>query len=403
MGPVRSVRLWWALCCGVLLLAAAGRAQAGIAPASCPVGAVPAATLLFPYFEVDLAGADHQTTLISVTNAGSHATLAHVVLWTDWGVPTLAFDVALAKDDVQTLNLRDVFAGVLPVTGGVAATNCTNPVTLPTLDAAAVAALRAQHTGQPNAQNRCSGSGRAGVDVAIGYLTIDAAQACSANIHYPSSNGYFAPGGTGIASNENLLVGDFFLVDSALNLAEGDEAVAIVADAARFGGRPATFYGAWIGHSGDDARAPLGTRYRARFLNGGAFTGGTDLVVWAEPSWAALQGVPCGDRPATVDPCQFLRYAVFDEAGAVVDWVEDRLVTEVAGRIAVGGADLPTATPFGFVDTENRVVPLCDIPIGPPPLLEFPLQSFVLALHSASGRFAVGLEAHRTADELCPP
>ncbi len=97
-----------------------------------------------------------------MTNAGGHATLAHVVLWTDWGLPTLAFDLFLAANDVQSVNLRDLFAGALPVTGGGSFAGCTNPLTLPTLDATALATLRRQHTGQPDSQQRCAGSGRAG-------------------------------------------------------------------------------------------------------------------------------------------------------------------------------------------------------------------------------------------------
>lgn len=387
----------------LVLLAGAGRAGAGVAPRGCASGAVPAATLLIPYFEVDLAGADRQTTLVAVTNAGDHTTLAHVVLWTDWGVPTLAFDLVLRRDDVQTLNLRDLFAGNLPATGGGQFSGCTDPVTLPALDAAALTALRRQHTGQPDAQNRCAGSGRGGVDVATGYVTVDVTQQCSATIQFPSSNGYFGVGGIGVASNENLLVGDFFVVDSALNLAVGDEAVHIRADATRFGGEPATFYGSWNEHSGDDARAPLGTAYRARFLRGGGFSAGTDFVVWAEPGRATPGGIPCGERPTAVDACQFLRYSPFDEDAAPEEGLEVAPVTEVVRRVAVGGPELPIAALFGFVDVENKVVPGCDIPIGPPPGQPLPLQSVVLALHSAAGRYAVGFEAARTAESLCPP
>ena len=392
---IRSAR---SLCWGVLLLVAAGDAQAGVVPSSCSHGPVPAATLLMPYFEVDLAGGDRQTTLISVTNAGDHATLAHVVLWTDWGMPTLAFDLFLAEDEVQTMNLRDLFSGFLPATGGGSFVGCTNPLALPNVDATALARLRQQHTGQPDGQGKCAGSGRAGVDVATGYVTIDVAQECSATRPYPINNGYFVAGGTGIASNENLLLGDFFYVDGAQNYAQGNEAVHIVADAARFGGWQSTFYGAWTGYTGDDARAPLGTRYRSRYLSGGAFSGGTDFIVWAEPSFAITQGVTCGDRPASVDPCQYLLFTPFDEDAADETPIYNNVVSEVAARISVGGEELPVDSPFGFVNVENRLSVGCTFE----PSINVPLQSWVMALASASGRFSVGLNAHRTGDELCP-
>src|SRR5687767_3734241 len=61
---------------------------------------VPAATLLLPYFEVDLDNPTGVTTLLSINNASATAILAHVVLWTDLSVPTLAFDVYLTGFDV---------------------------------------------------------------------------------------------------------------------------------------------------------------------------------------------------------------------------------------------------------------------------------------------------------------
>ncbi len=66
-------------------------------------------------------------------------------------------------------------------------------------------------------------------------MTIDVAQACSAEITYPGHTGYFVAGGR-FAGNANVLVGDFFFVDTAENYAQGNEAVHILADEARFGG-----------------------------------------------------------------------------------------------------------------------------------------------------------------------
>jgi hypothetical protein len=386
----------------VLCAAVAPAAHGGAPPGSCSSGPRPAATLLFPFFEVDLSSANGRTTLIAVTNAGAQATLAHVVLWTDWGLPTLAFDLFLAGDDVQSMNLRDLFTGVLPVTGGGSFAGCANPLALPTLDGAALEALRRQHTGQPDGQQHCAGSGRAGGDVALGYVTVDVVQACSASIRFPTHNGYFAAGGAGIAANDNLLLGDFFLVDAALDSAQGGEAAHIVADDDRFGGRSETFYGRWIDHTGDDARAPLGTHYRARFLNGGLFSGGSELVVWAEPSWALRVPVRCGEREDSVDVCQYLSYTVFDEAAVGQELLTWALVTEVTARVPVGGPEIPTELPFGFVDIANREMRDCDFPIPQPPIQIVPLQSYVLALHSAEGRFAVGLNAFRLQDDLCP-
>src|SRR6188768_1710434 len=97
----------------VLGLLAASQAFAVIGT----IDPVPAATLLVPYFEVDIANADGINTLFSINNASATAVLAHVTVWTDQSVPALDFDVYLTGYDVQTINLRDIFvSGNLPVT-----------------------------------------------------------------------------------------------------------------------------------------------------------------------------------------------------------------------------------------------------------------------------------------------
>ncbi len=148
------------LICALLLSAPLG---AGVLSNNCRTADQPAATLLIPYFEVDLSRPDGATTLISINNASSKPALARVVMWTDWGVPTLAFDVYLTGYDIQSLNLRDLFAGSLAGHRTVrepAGARC--PTRTPASTAAtrhrrgaALAAarardyLRAAHTGQP--------------------------------------------------------------------------------------------------------------------------------------------------------------------------------------------------------------------------------------------------------------
>src|SRR5688572_33507931 len=51
---------------------------------SCDIGVTPAATLLLPYFEVDLdaANGSGETTLFTITNTSNLDQIAHVTLWT---------------------------------------------------------------------------------------------------------------------------------------------------------------------------------------------------------------------------------------------------------------------------------------------------------------------------------
>jgi hypothetical protein len=102
----------------VLLAALILPGSLGTASATvCHPAAVPAATLLLPYFEVDLADPNGLTTLFSINNASAAAILTHVAIWSDLAVPVLNFNVYLTGYDVQTINLRDVLVnGRLPQT-----------------------------------------------------------------------------------------------------------------------------------------------------------------------------------------------------------------------------------------------------------------------------------------------
>src|SRR5215213_8630593 len=75
---------------------------------SCDISLLPAATLLLPYFEVDLNAAGGQTTIFTVTNATNNPQATAVTLWTDRGYPVLTFPMYLTGYDVQSINLWDV-------------------------------------------------------------------------------------------------------------------------------------------------------------------------------------------------------------------------------------------------------------------------------------------------------
>src|SRR5512138_869711 len=68
---------------------------------SCDIGVAPAATLLLPFFQVDLGTAGTgRTTIFSVTNVSPYAQIAHVTVWTDWSFPVLDFNLFLTGYDV---------------------------------------------------------------------------------------------------------------------------------------------------------------------------------------------------------------------------------------------------------------------------------------------------------------
>ncbi len=43
-----------------------------------------------------------------------------------------------------------------------------------------------------------------------------------------------------------------------------------------------TFYGRYVAWTAADNREPLATNFAVRYINGGAFNGGTDLLVWRD-------------------------------------------------------------------------------------------------------------------------
>ena len=96
---------------------------------SCDIGNAPAATLLLPYFEVDLGTAGTgRTTVFSVTNVSPYAQIAHVTLWTDWSFPVLDFNLFLTGYDVQPINLYDIIVrGFIGSTTGTGLGSSASP------------------------------------------------------------------------------------------------------------------------------------------------------------------------------------------------------------------------------------------------------------------------------------
>lgn len=312
----------------ICLLVSGGRAEAVIGS----VDAVPAATLLLPYFEVDLDEPNNITTLFSINNASAAPAIAHVTLWTDLSVPTLDFNIYLTGYDVVTVNLRDLFmsgtvpdsahnntaispvgqfsATINPVSGvGPGSLSCDSQLPLPALPNALLAHIRNAHTGQASAifGGNCSAQSL-GDSVARGYITIDNVNFCT--LDFPGDVGYFVDGGNGAANNLNQLWGDYFYVDVANAFAQGETLVHIEASA-QLGVGDYTFYAKFSG--GEDNREALSstfaTRYATRF--GCEVEAITDLVVWRDGKLLASP-FACGSLPAP-HPLSVNQIVIFDE------------------------------------------------------------------------------------------
>ena len=408
----------------LVLLALTAPALAPAASAEmCTIDARPAATLLLPYFEVDLVNVDCITTLFSVNNASATPTVAHVTLWTDMSVPVLDFDIYLTGYDVQTINLQDILRhGNLPVTAptdevsnrglfsdphddffGTCGTTPGDPPRYqnPVLSGLELQHFRSSFLGEPSPITGDCAALNYGDGIARGYITIDDTNQCS--LEFPGDPGYFAPNGTGIASNHNQLWGDFFYVDPQNNFAQGETLVHVEAQDGFTGGPNLyTFYARYTNVAGfADNREPLARTFATRHVRGPAFDGGTDLVAWRDSKSASTARVPCGTTPAWF-PLGQEGVTIFDEEenpvileGPPVSGVPDQPqllpFPLEAQRVAVGGTSLPTPTGF-----ENGWLHL-DLdqffPGGYQPVNPSASQAWVIALMSAQGRFSVGFDA----------
>ena len=333
--PCRQLHAFARGCASLcLLLSTTAPAGAGM----CDLDADPAATLLLPYFQVDLDNPAAGNTIFTINNAWSEPALAHVTFWTDWSHPTIDFDIFLTGYDVQQVNLADIFAtGNLPITGDLQSdpfdlvsphggyrpngglitqshpewdgsfTDCANffPFYVnPLIQGTNFERLVDGHTGQPisSADNACFGSDL-GDDVARGYITIDSVNRCSVEFPSEQDEGYFESGGMGIANNANQLWGDWIYVDRQNGFAHGDSLVHIEAldgfDALGDGtadpavSDPANGYTFYARYStaGEDNREPLGTTWGTRYLNNDLFApGGTQLTVWRDSTFDESDG-----------------------------------------------------------------------------------------------------------------
>lgn len=376
----------------------------------------PAATLLLPYFEVDLARPEGPTTMFSINNASDLGVLTHVTLWTDLGVPTVGFHVYLTGFDVQTINLRDVFNGRYPRTasdgqdpqdaispqGGrsqdVNFASCNGFLPGPeTLPASWNLHLRAAHTGHFSAVLNGCAAQNLGDEVARGYVTVDTVSRC--DTLFPSSPGYFGTGGA--ATNQNVLWGDYFFVDSANNFAMGENLVRLEADPQVFEPGETTFYGRYHGYDARDAREPLAAVWATRYVTGGTFAGGTELLVWRD-SGAKTAPFVCLSRPAWY-PLGLAGFTFFDEeetADAFFPFPGTPppgpflpVFPAESNRVKIGSSALPIPYSFGWAQIDFGS-------LGSTPFR--PAQVYVTTLMSAAGRFLVGFGANPMADPCNP-
>ena len=269
---------------------------------SCDIANLPAATLLVPLFQVDLADPAGQTTLVTVTNVSPLPQIARVTLWTDFAFPVLAFSLLLTGYDVQSLNLRDVLAGRIAqgagTPGSLSSTDNPNadeascqglvaelpPVLAARMQQAFTTGKVPELGGIPG----CTNIGGAHQD-ATGYLTIDVTGTCSPT-RLPTDDGYFSSD----IRFDNVLIGDWMQVDPANESAQVSPMVHLRAVGEESGptNLRRTFYSRFqpAATRTADRRQPLPSVFAARWISGGAAGFETHFKIWREGKTGAADG-----------------------------------------------------------------------------------------------------------------
>jgi hypothetical protein len=396
MKPVVKTR--WATTLIIAAILVPGLGQAGAQVVFTPITPLPftaisetaGATLLVPYFEVDLSTPNGRNTIFTIniggrldavtingtpqgqSNNAPTAVLAHVTIWSDLGVPVFNFNVYLTGYDVETVNMRNVLAGTLPQTASAGQdptdtispkgihsqdinfASCTNVLPSGGLTALQISNLTASLTGNA-APTLCSGINHSD-NVARGYITVDTVNSCS-QLNAGDPN-YFG----NVATNQNHLTGEVYYVDPSNSISRGGNVVhihspdngftdPIVTTSGNY-----TFYGRLNGFTAIDQREPLSTSFSARFNPGGTLNswrvptplaGRTTLIVWRDPK-VPQAPFACGTLPAWY-PLGQESITAFDEQEHPQTITNVTPFPAATQMVQIGSTALPVSFPAGIL------------------------------------------------------
>jgi hypothetical protein len=342
---------------------------------SCDISTMPAATLLLPYFEVDLANPAGETTLFTVTNVSQAPQIAHVTVWTDFSFPVLDFNIFLTGYDVQSINLFDVLSrGRIAEPGtssdsdvgrrsldndanlaiGQSFANCNRlAVIIPTT---LLPSLQSALTNGLYPAGGCTSAQRVGGThpTARGYITIDLASNCNTSL--PSDAGY----STTQILYDNVLIGDYQQVNSSQNFAQGNPMVHI--RAVPEGGAPngaltnlpRTFYSRYQAGGTADRRQPLPSTFAARWISGGSTGFSTGFKIWRE---GTQQGPATCTNVAVNGAIAITEFVRFDEEENPTTFTPGEIISPVpAGGVSLPETSRPLATDSIFPPNPDGAV-----------------------------------------------
>lgn len=301
---------------------------------NCDIKLAPAATLLLPYFEVNLSDPTGETTIFTVVNVARVPQIARVTMWTDLAYPVLSFNLFLTGYDMQTINLFDVLArgrigdpgtSSLVPAGRRSGANDENPLLDDVQCAKPVDRIAPEVLGEIQAaltsgRTQSCKTARIGLTHAraIGYITIDLVDNCGSSL--PTDPGYF----TAQMLFDNVLIGDYQQVNPTQNFAQGNAMVHIRAvpggRAEGAGATPfrRTFYSRFQNGGNFDRRQPLPSTFAARWISGGPTAFQTTFKIWREGVTGATSGCAVSAN-ATITVSDIVRFDEDENATAIVN------------------------------------------------------------------------------------
>lgn len=406
----------------------------------------PAATLLLPYFEVELpkkigGKSSGMNTIFTINNASATAVLAHVTIWSDLAVPITVFNIYLTGYDSQTIDMFQVLNGHVPRTASAGQdptdtsnpndgisnkgmlsqdinfASCTGQLPYPDpLPTETISFLREALTGSAVALTGGKCMGRALGDkkpTARGYVTVDTVNNCT--LRFPDDPGYFINGGAGDATTQNVLWGDYVYVNKSKKVARGDALVHIQASATdpetSIPGEY-TFYDRYVASTAADNRQPLSTLFAGRFVNVPKhphFPSGTSVIAWRDSKRSiAGDAFTCGTTPSPY-PLAQQGIVVFDEQEnpeiPTQPPIPPFFDTEIrpfpaAAQIAkIGSSTFPVTTPSGWIYFNmNTTVAGSSVPVEDPSAA----QATLTMVLESKGRYSASYRA-ATLDSAANP
>ena len=263
--------------------------------------------LLLPYFEVDSANPGGLTTLFAVGNSTEDRVDVMATVFTNWGIPILEVPFTLQAREIRTVNLRDWFRQ-----GG-------DPKKV--LGSQELKHLAAAASGQRSPKDNLYYGSEVRPDLEVGYVTLRTR-----------------------GNRPDALWGDWFNVDVAGNLARGD----VLVNIDRSTGCPG-----------------LCQRHLVRYLTGGGFDGGTEVIIWRETIGRPSANPEAGDKMQA-------DATAFNEPGQPIE--NRHLALLPVEKVLV--SELGLQEPFGALDVDTEE------------------ETFFAVQHTAENRYSVGLTTY---------